>query len=127
MTRQTGNLSRTFNDAGKHFVADTCQPLVAAAQAGSVQLCAAGRGGYPGRRLPPEELEGLHSISFWNAGNNQDWGLPPHRNEGVEISYLASGQTHITIEGHERTLLQCADDYASMAGAPDWQSQHWRV
>ena len=95
----------TFNEAGKRFVADTCQPLVAAAQAGRVQLCAAGRGGYPGRRLPPEELEGLRSIGFWNVGNNQDWGLPPHRNEGVEISYLASGQTHITIEGHERTLL----------------------
>jgi AraC family L-rhamnose operon regulatory protein RhaS len=94
----------TFHNAGTEFVADTCQPLVAAAQAGRVQLCARGRAGYPGKRLPKEELEGLCSIGYWNAEFQQDWGLPPHRNEGIEISYLASGLTDVTIEGQHKLL-----------------------
>ena len=95
----------SFCDAGKYYLADTCQPLVEAAQAGRVQLCAQGRGGYPGQRLPADELGGLCSIGFWNAGPNQTWGLPPHRNEGIEISFLASGQTHASVEGREQLLL----------------------
>ena len=47
----------------------------------------------------------MRSIGFWNAGPNQNWGLPPHRNEGIEISFLVSGQTHITVEGHQQVLL----------------------
>jgi len=93
-----------YHEGDKNYVPDTCRPLVAAAQAGRVQLHALGRGGYPGQRLSEDELRELRSIGFWDAGPNQDWGLPPHRNEGIEISFLANGQTCINVEAHELVL-----------------------
>jgi len=93
-----------YHEAGKTYSADNCQPLIEAAKAGHVVLHALARAGYPGRRLGAGQLPGLCSVGCWNAGPNQKWGLPLHRNEGIEISFLASGKTPITIEGHPRLL-----------------------
>lgn len=93
-----------YQEAGKTYLADNCRPLIEAAKAGQVTLHALGRPGYPGRRLGANRLPGLCSAGYWNAGPNPKWGLPMHRNEGIELSFLASGQTPITIEGKPRVL-----------------------
>ena len=93
-----------YRAAGKSFVADSCRPLAAAAEASVVKLQAFGRAGYPGRRLPAQELPGLRSVGSWDAASAQTWGLPLHRNEGIEISFLASGQIAARIENRFQTL-----------------------
>lgn len=102
-TEQTKRLA-TYRAAGRTFVADSCRPLVAAAAAGWVKLWAFGRAGYPGRRLPPNELPGLSSVGCWDASTPQRWGLPRHRNEGIEITFLASGQIATRIEDRSEEL-----------------------
>ncbi|MEI6278022.1 MAG: AraC family transcriptional regulator [Verrucomicrobiae bacterium] len=93
-----------YREAGETYLADNCQPLIEAARAGRVAMHALSRAGYPGRQIGARQLPGLRSVGYWDAGPNQNWGLPPHRNEGIEISFLASGRTSVAIEG-KRTLL----------------------
>jgi AraC family L-rhamnose operon regulatory protein RhaS len=93
-----------YRAAGKSFVADSCRPLATAAAAGVVRLHAFGRAGYPGRRLPADELPGLRSVGSWDAASAQNWGLPMHRNEGIEISFLAGGEITARIEDRQQTL-----------------------
>ena len=94
-----------YHEAGKTYLADNCRPLIEAARAGQLTLNALGRAGYPGRRLGATQLPGLRSVGYWDAGSNQNWGLPLHRNEGIEISFIAGGQTSIAIEGQSRVLV----------------------
>ena len=101
---QKTNPRATYHAAGKIFVADSCRSLVAAAEVGSVKLHALGRAGYPGRRLPSGELPGLRSVGTWDAASAQNWGLPLHRNEGIEISFLASGEISARIENRFEPL-----------------------
>lgn len=100
----TTNQRATYRAAGKTFVADSCRSLVAAAAAGSVTLHALGRAGYPGDRLPDGELPGLRSVGVWDAASAQAWGLPRHRNEGIEITFLASGEISARIENRSECL-----------------------
>jgi len=93
-----------YQEAGKTYLADNCRPLIEAAKAGQITLHALGRAGYPGLRLGVNRLPGLCSVGYWNAGPNQKWGLPLHRNEGIEISFLASGRTAIAIGRDARVL-----------------------
>ena len=94
----------SYRANGRTFVADSCRALTDAAVAGAVQLHAIGRAGYPGRRLPASELPGLRSAGTWDAACAQGWGLPPHRNEGIEITFLASGEIAAQIENRSQTL-----------------------
>ena len=93
-----------YHAAGKRFVADSCRSLVEAAEAGQVRLRAFGRAGYPGQRLPAAEMPGLCSVGTWDAPVPQNWGLPWHRNEGIEITFLASGKMAARIEDQFQTL-----------------------
>ena len=86
-----------YQEAGKRYLADNCRPLIEAAKSGHITLHALGRAGYPGIRLGTNRLPGLCSVGYWNAGPGQKWGLPLHRNEGIEISFLASGRTAIAL------------------------------
>ncbi len=45
-------------------------------------------------------LPGLSSLGYWDACGEQDWGLEPHRNEGIEISFLETG--HMTFRVDDR-------------------------
>jgi AraC-like DNA-binding protein len=94
----------TYRAKGQTFVADSCRALVDAANAGAVRLHAIGRAGYPGGRLPATELPGLRSVGSWDAKSGQSWGLPLHRNEGIEISYLDSGEIVARIESRIEKL-----------------------
>ncbi|HAV13993.1 MAG TPA: hypothetical protein DCX06_10970 [Opitutae bacterium] len=71
---------------------DACAPLSLAVERGEVNLSAYGRGAYPGVRLRKCALPGLRSIGLWDAVGPQRWGIPMHRNEGIEIGYVLSGQ-----------------------------------
>ncbi len=93
-----------FQDAGVQFVADTCEPLKAAAAAGDVKMRAWSRGNYPGKRLPGNEVPELRSIGVWDAERPQNWGLDSHCNEGVELSYIFRGSVGFEVEGRKWTL-----------------------
>ncbi len=103
MSKRTPHPS--YRQAGKIYRADSCQPLVRAAAAGEVRLEAMARGGYPGTPLPGKTMPGLSSVGFWDAERDQSWGLPLHRNEGIELSFLASGTMPVMIDGHRQTMM----------------------
>jgi AraC family L-rhamnose operon regulatory protein RhaS len=46
----------------------------------------------------------LRSVGYWDARHEQRWGLPVHRNEGIEVSFLASGQLSASIENQPQQL-----------------------
>ncbi len=103
-TPKKANHHATYRANGQTFVADSCRALSDAANAGAVRLHAIGRAGYPGRRLPETELPGLRSVGSWDAKSAQAWGLPLHRNEGIEITFLDSGEIVAQIENRFQTL-----------------------
>ena len=103
MSKRTPHPS--YRQAGKVYRADSCGPLVRAAAAGEVRLEAMARGGYPGTPLPGKTMPGLSSVGFWDAERDQGWGLPLHRNEGIELSFLASGTMPVMIDGHRQTMM----------------------
>lgn len=93
-----------YREDGKRYLADNCRALREAAAKGLIDLHAIGRAGYPGLRLGGGQLPGLRSAGYWNAGPGQKWGLPTHRNEGIEISFVASGRTPVAIEAKSKLL-----------------------
>jgi AraC family L-rhamnose operon regulatory protein RhaS len=104
MSKPAASHPPAYREAGKTYYADSCQPLVDAVRAGQVRLSTLAREGYPGRRLGREQLPGVRSVGYWDAGPKQRWGLPVHRNEGIEIAFMASGQTPVLVESHRQTL-----------------------
>ncbi|MBL7187721.1 MAG: helix-turn-helix transcriptional regulator [Phycisphaerae bacterium] len=93
-----------YRDDHKTYKADTCSPLVAAANAGKVRIAAVGRGSYPGRRLPDFALPQVRSLAYWDAPNQQDWGLDWHRNEGIELAFLESGSLEFSLVDQQHSL-----------------------
>ncbi len=93
-----------FTDHSKRFLADTCEPLVAARDRGEVRLEALVRGNYPGRALPRGMLPGVCSVGFWDALHPQKWGLDWHRNEGIEITFLERGSLSFGIAAENMEL-----------------------
>jgi AraC family L-rhamnose operon regulatory protein RhaS len=70
-----------------------------------VRLSALVRRGYPGREMPEGMLPEVSTIGFWDATGTQTWGLDWHRNEGIELTYLARGKTEFLVD-KERFLLE---------------------
>lgn len=97
-----------FEDAGTVYYADSCIPLSQAADAGSVLLRALARGHYPGARLPERTVPEIRTLGFWDAQTPQIWGLDWHRNEGIEITYLAHGSAHFSV-GSDSWALHAGD------------------
>lgn len=83
---------------------DSCVPQRRAVASGKIRLHALTHGRYPGRPLPPRVLPGLSSLGFWDACGEQDWGLDPHRNEGIEIVYLETGRVTFTVDRRRHPL-----------------------
>jgi AraC family L-rhamnose operon regulatory protein RhaS len=77
---------------------DRCVPQVRAVEEGKIRFHALSKGHYPGVKVSPAVLPGLNSIGFWDAARPQDWGLDPHRNEGIEITYLETGAVAFTVD-----------------------------
>jgi len=88
----------------RDLISDDCSPLTLAVERGEVSLSAYSRGQYPGIRLKTGRLPSLQSIGIWDAAGPQKWGLPMHRNEGIEICYVLSGQTHFATDTEQWAL-----------------------
>ena len=88
--------------------ADNCEPLTNAVARGDVRLVARSRGQYPGIALQTGALPGLRTVGYWDAVGPQTWGLPFHRNEGIELCYLLSGETPFETDTESR-MLQAGD------------------
>ncbi len=80
-----------YRDCGTTYHADSCEELRAAVARGDLRFDAVCRGGYPGRQIPGRLLDGVCSVGFWDAAHAQSWGLPWHRNEGIELTWLETG------------------------------------
>jgi AraC-like DNA-binding protein len=83
---------------------DSNRPQRQAMAEGKIRLQALTHGHYPGLMLPPPVLPGLSSIGYLDARGEQDWGLEPHRNEGIEISLLETGHMGFMVDGREYRL-----------------------
>lgn len=93
-----------FEGGDERYRADTCAVLMAAQAAGEVTTLALARGNYPGRRLPPGVLPQVSTVGFWDAAHDQTWGLEEHRNEGIELTYLANGRLGFQVSGQPYAL-----------------------
>lgn len=88
----------SFRDLDDVYYADTCEPLNQALKTGAIQMTALARGHYPGQPLLQNEIPGVRTAGLWDASQQQDWGLDWHRNEGIEITYLARGSLDFAVE-----------------------------
>ena len=94
-----------FTSPGATYHADRCEPLRAAIRRGEVHLSALVHRGYPGRLMSSGLLPEVSTVGFWDALGNQTWGLDWHRNEGIELTYLARGRTDFLVD-KESFLLE---------------------
>lgn len=83
---------------------DSCGPQSAAVRDGKIRLVALTKGHYPGVELRRDQLPGINSIGFWSGAGAQDWGLDPHRNEGIEITFLETGRMAFSVEAKNYEL-----------------------
>ncbi len=106
MSRQLAPIYRTRRT---RFEIDRCVPQLRAVEEGKIEFHALSKGHYPGVRMRPAALPGLNSLGYWDASRPQDWGLDPHRNEGVEITFLETGAMTLTVD--ERRFELHAGDF----------------
>ncbi len=86
------------------YQADSCGPLMRAAETGQIRFEALARGHYPGQRLPRGALSRIKSIGFWDAMHDQTWALGDHRNEGLELTFLEAGNLGFAVDGTDFQL-----------------------
>jgi AraC family L-rhamnose operon regulatory protein RhaS len=80
-----------YQKANSRWEIDSCQPQLDAWRSGKIEIHALSKGHYLGDKLLSTQLPGISNIGFWNGISAQDWGLDPHRNEGLEICFLETG------------------------------------
>lgn len=124
----------SFRDLDAIYFADSCDPLADAAQAGEVQLNALARGHYPGRPLEDGVIEGVRTLGFWDAPRDQVWGLDWHRNEGIELTYVAKGNVAFALDDkswqlHAGQLTVTRPWQRHRVGDPDVNASnlHWLI
>ena len=78
--------------------------MVDAWQRDKVKFKALARYTYPGNRLTNDTL-GLNTIGYWDAHDARDWGLDWHRNEGIEIHFLESGNMPYSVDDTNLNLV----------------------
>jgi AraC-like DNA-binding protein len=83
---------------------DDCVQQRKAVREGKIEMRAVSHGHYPGKRMKSNSLPGLSNVGFWNSRRCQDWGVDHHRNEGVEIVYLETGNTGFEVDGRHHSL-----------------------
>lgn len=88
---------------GVHY-ADTCEPLRRAIADDRVEMRALARDNYPGNPFPGDALAEVRTVGYWDAGRMQNWGLDWHRNEGLELTYLARGTLGFAVEDTQYSL-----------------------
>jgi AraC family L-rhamnose operon regulatory protein RhaS len=93
-----------FIGRGERYAADTCEPLKSAQRRGAVVVDALGRGAYPGDRMPAGWVPEVRSVGVWDARRPQRWGLDPHRNEGIEFTFLSRGRLDFEVDSRRHPL-----------------------
>ncbi len=88
----------TYRMGHKRYGIDTCEPQREAVREGKIEFHALTKGHYPGTLMPRNILPGLNSIGFWDANTSQDWGLDPHRNEGIKIVFFETGTCDLVMD-----------------------------
>jgi AraC family L-rhamnose operon regulatory protein RhaS len=96
--------SPIYHGGADRFEIDNCAPQTKAMREGKIELHALSKGHYPGKRMNSNILPGLSNIGFWNCRRAQDWGLNPHRNEGLEIVFLETGGMGFEVDGKSHVL-----------------------
>jgi len=79
-------------DLDRVYYAEACEPIVAASRRGTIQIQALARDYYHGKPIPDDEIAAVKHLGYWDAKQDQNWGLPWHRNEGIKLAALESGQ-----------------------------------
>ena len=105
--------------ARRGFAVDDCVPQITAIKAGKIEFHALTKGGYPGTAMEGTTLPGLVSVGYWDSRRPQDWGLQPHRNEGLEFVFLESGEAGFTVDGVSHHLRA-----GSVTLTRPWQLHH---
>ncbi len=91
-------LQPTYQTPRNRYEIDRCEPQKSAIQSGKIRFHALTKGHYPGLAIPTKMLPGLNHIGFWDAAGRPDWGLEPHRNEGIEIMFLETGLMDFAVD-----------------------------
>ena len=93
-----------FRSQDQTYRADSCGQLAKAAEEGAVRFAVMRHGHYPGRSLPAGVLPGIKMAGFWDAPNDQEWGLPWHYNEGLELTFLERGNLFFSVADRDYRL-----------------------
>lgn len=97
--KNTQNVAIIDQGGNERYAIDACLPQRHAIKAGKVGFHALSHGHYPGTRIDPEMLPGVSSLGYFDVIGPQDWGIPAHRNEGIEICYQETGESILTVDG----------------------------
>ena len=108
-SNRCGTSPVAYQDGVRVYHANTCDPLKAAVRRGDLAMGALSHGTYPGMPLPATLLPELCSVGYWDAEHDQNWGLDWHRNEGLELTFLARGKVAFSVEGRRETQLSAGD------------------
>lgn len=87
------------------YVCDTCEPLKDGIKRKTLEWVGIKRGLYPGTKFESLELDGLRLLAYWNAKKPQDWGLDFHRNEGLEIGFVESGNAEFSTDTKNKSYV----------------------
>lgn len=99
------HLPAIFQNEHQAYVADTCEELKGASSNREVKLRAWSHPPYPGREVSKDYIPEIRSLGFWDAHQQQSWGLAPHCNEGIELSFVAGGQVDFGV-GDEHWIMK---------------------
>ena len=99
-----GTRVAVFREGARTYYADTCEPLRRGVEQGEVRLRSRVRGAYPGEPLQEGDIHEVRTVGYWDAPTDQSWGLDWHRNEGIELTYLAQGRVAFEVDGQEVAL-----------------------
>jgi len=108
-----------FVSADNRYVCDTCEPLKNAIKSGEISWTGFKRGLYPGAEFASAELDGLRLAAYWNARKPQNWRLPYHRNEGLEIAFVESGAVEFSADRRGASFSKITPEVVSVT--KPWQ------
>lgn len=101
---QTNFPSPIYQNESDRYEIDTCEAQFKAMRQGKIELRALSKGHYPGTRINLNILPGLTNVGYWNSRRMQDWGLEAHRNEGLELAFLETGELGFEVDGGKHAL-----------------------
>ena len=93
-----------YENLDNRYSIDDCLPQRKAIESGKIGFWALTNGHYPGRRINPSLLSGVSSLGYFDVTSEQDWGIPYHRNEGIEICFQRTGTGNLTVDGSSHQL-----------------------